>query len=274
MNIVLPCRNSSFKLTLKIVAKNPINIFIRAQDANRANTFYIQRKGKVEGSRTFVLKFPLSPKEMTLMVFNPAVGNKPIGEDDSFEIKDVQVTELMPCNTKIWLNKQDREFLKFAAFFAEKAKVLKSGKSRMNPQTYLSDNRQFRIDYYDKIYDVKSKEFLTTPARVHHNTGMIEVSKKHIWNYSVPMIMIILLHEYSHFYKNRQSGKAISNEPAADVNALYLYLGMGFSPLESQYAFLHVFKEANNEANHKRMKIINDFTNKFVKGKVIESCRG
>lgn len=273
MNIVLPCKHSSFELKLTIKAKNNIRVIIKAVDSNKQNTFYIQRKPEIKaGSRTIKLKFPLSPKEMILQVYNPQNGNQPIGEDESFEITNMEVTELKPCNQKIWLNKQDREFLKFLAFFAENAKNLKSGNSRLNPQTYLSNGREFRIDYYDEIYDSKSKQFISTPARIHHDHGLIEFSKKQIWNYSVPMIMIIGLHEYSHFYKNRQMGKAISNETAADINALYMYLGMGFSAMESQYAFLNVFKDANNKFNHKRYKIITDFTTKFEKGLILKNC--
>jgi hypothetical protein len=40
------------------------------------------------------------------------------------------------------------------------------------------------------------------------------------------------------------------------------------SPYEAHKTFLQVFRNANNDPNHKRYKIINDFISKYEKGLV------
>ena len=87
------------------------------------------------------------------------------------------------------------------------------------------------------------------------------------------MRMIILLHEYSHKYLNPTVNKPIAYETGADINALRIYLALGYPPSEAHYAFLHVFKDANNHQNHKRYEIIKDFIYKFTNGEIEGSCK-
>ena len=118
------------------------------------------------------------------------------------------------------------------------------------------------------ILDKKTNKLLTTPARIGHNTGVIEVSKNKFLQYTVPMRLIILLHEFAHKYLNPHIDRPISYESGADIQGLYVYLGKGWSPYEAHKTFLQVFKNANNEPNHKRYKIINDFISRYEKGQV------
>ena len=127
----------------------------------------------------------------------------------------------------------------------------------------------FIVDYYNQIVDWQSTWLpLTTPARVGHTSGIIEVSRKHFLTYTVPMRILILLHEFSHKYLNHKIGRATSDEVAADINALYIYLAHGFPDLEAHQAFLYVFKDANNAENARRYRVINDFITKFNEGKI------
>ena len=82
------------------------------------------------------------------------------------------------------------------------------------------------------------------------------------------MRMVILLHEFSHKYMNPKIGKEISDEVSADINALNIYLSLGYPHIEAQYAFLKVFKGANNAFNKKRYLILDDFIKKFTKGEL------
>ena len=45
-----------------------------------------------------------------------------------------------------------------------------------------------------------SGSYLPTPARISQLNGKMEVSYMQFLEYTVPMRMAILLHEYSHFY--------------------------------------------------------------------------
>jgi hypothetical protein len=77
------------------------------------------------------------------------------------------------------------------------------------------------------------------------------------------MRVIILLHEFSHKYKNPKIGLEISNEIGADINALYIYLGLGFSKIDSICVFANVFLRAQTSSNIERMRKIMDYIQKF-----------
>jgi ferritin len=82
-------------------------------------------------------------------------------------------------------------------------------------------------------------------------------------NYTIPMRIDILLHEFSHKYKNPKIGLEISNEIGADINALYIYLGLGFSKIDAICVFGNVFLKAQSSGNQERMRKIMDYINKF-----------
>jgi hypothetical protein len=77
------------------------------------------------------------------------------------------------------------------------------------------------------------------------------------------MRIAILLHEFSHKYKNPKIGLEIGNEIGADINALYIYLGLGFSKIDAICVFGQVFLKAQTPGNQARMRKIMDYINKF-----------
>ena len=104
---------------------------------------------------------------------------------------------------------------------------------------------------------------INTPARIGHNTGIIEVAKCKFDNYTIPMRMMILLHEFAHKYKNPKIGLKISNEFGADINALYIYLGCGFSKIDAITVFAKVFLKAQTDDNIMRIRKLQDYIQKF-----------
>jgi len=264
MEIDIPSNYNSFQLNLTINTNELSRIRIVALDPNKPATKYIDRTGKLSGKRTFELKFPISPKKLKVVVYNVSNGNMPYGEDSSFSIIDMKVDKLPVYD--VWWNKDTQNFYNFAVEFSQNAGILSAGENK--PHIYRSDDNKFTIDYYNNIIDRQSNKLLSTPARIGHNTGIIEVSKNKFLQYTVPMRLIILLHEFAHKNLNPKIDRPISYETGADIQALYVYLGKGWSPYEAHKTFLHVFKSANNEMNHKRYKIINDFISKYEKGLV------
>ena len=97
---------------------------------------------------------------------------------------------------------------------------------------------------YHAIKDYATGNVISTPARIGHQTGIIEVAYSKFKNYTIPMRIDILLHEFSHKYKNPKIGLEISNEIGADINALYIYLGLGFSKIDAICVFGNVFLKA------------------------------
>lgn len=264
----VPANGMPFTLLIEVTTKKPEVISIIAKDANKYNTYYISRKGDVNGKRVFELKFPQTPNLMTISIFNPKNGNYSNDEDKSFEITKFEAKELKTCS--LWADRDIYNFIKFAQYFSANASVLSAGDYK--PSIYRSDDGKFCIDYYQKIRNRKTGAFVSTPARIGHNTGIIEISKSDYERYTVPMRMIILLHEFSHKYMNPKIGRKISDEVSADINALNIYLSLGYPAIEAQYAFLKVFKGANNSFNKKRYLILNDFITKFSKGELENRC--
>ena len=172
----------------------------------------------------------------------------------------------------VWWNQETKDFYKFAVEFSQNAGILSAGDKK--PHIYRSDDGKFTIDYYNTIYDKQSKKRLSTPARIGHNSGIIEVSKSKFMDYTIPMRLVILLHEYAHKYLNPKIGRPISYETGADIQGLYIYLGKGWSPYEAHKSFLQVFRKANGDENHKRYKVIRDFIIKYDKGEVSNLKQG
>ena len=61
-------------------------------------------------------------------------------------------------------------------------------------------------------------------------------------------------------------GLDISNEVGADINALYIYLGLGFSKIDAICVFANVFLKAQTKGNMERMRKIMDYIQKFENG--------
>lgn len=58
-------------------------------------------------------------------------------------------------------------------------------------------------------------------------------------------------------------GLEISNEVGADINALYIYLGLGFSKVDAIYVFANVFLKAQTRSNVHRMRKIMEYIKRF-----------
>jgi len=262
-----------FTLVFTVYVKGRQKLKVFARDLKKPYTFYIFRTATVNGKRTFELKFPVSPDKMLIGVYDPATKPKqgflPV-DKENFKVPENEMRIQKLRTYDIWQTPETKSFLKLAVEFSNNAGIYTSGK--FYPSTYKSNDGKFRIDYYDQIIDKETGIAMTTPARVGHNTGLIEVSKKSFLNYTVPMRIVILLHEYSHKYLNPQIGRKISDETGADINALYIYLGNGFPDLEAHQAFLYVFKNANTDENARRYRVINDFITKFSEGKIAKAA--
>ena len=264
MNYVLPTDHKSFALKLKVNTIEPKKVAIVAKSYEEVPVYYLNRIAPVSGEREFTLKFPQSPETLMLSVFDSEGTNDPNNQDGSIEVLDTTIVDLPTAD--MWLKANDREFIEFAQKFAEECKKLTCGTDG-RPVIYESKNRKFRINYYDVIRSEQGQE-LSTPARVGHTTGNIDMAKSKIMDYTVPMTLVVLLHEYSHKYKNPTADFDIGYESGADIHALDMMLSMGYPHIEMQRGFLAVFDGAQSAENHKRYKIVNDFITKFANGKI------
>jgi hypothetical protein len=236
-------------IQIVVETKYKEKIWIQVRDANRKNTYYTKRYGFVEGKETFKVLMPQAPTEAVVMVFND--NNGMLRSDDSFKV--IEVKALPYKLPRYNFSKKTQAFVKFAQEFSDECGYLSSS---AKGDVYMSNNGRYRIDYFDAIRNANGV-VLKTPARISQVNGRIEVSAEQFRGMTIPMRMAILLHEYSHFYLNRNP----SNEVEADINGLNIYLKLGYPKIDIYNVFLNVFKTAPSEANKKRF----DKLDRFVK---------
>jgi len=246
-------------LEIRVESRREVKLALIVSDAEQKNTLYTKRTGVVNGVVSFFVRMPQSPKVAKVVVFNKARGL--MKRDNSFRVIAIKQVPLRTINLP--MSKQTKAFVKFAQEFSQEAGVLSATK---DGDIYKSNNGKFRIDYYDVIRSKMSGYPMSTPARISQINGRIEVGKAKFKKYTIPMRMAILMHEYSHFYLNRNP----SDESEADLNGLRVYLALGYPRIDAYNVFLKVFRKAPNKQNRDRYdkldNFIKEFRRKFEKG--------
>lgn len=237
-------------ITVKCTGSKKFRVF--AEDYMKNNSKYADRIIEVKGERTIYFSFPVIPKNLLV-----AVVNQNDGGDKDFTV-DIVEGSLKTYN--VWLDGDTNDFLKLAIPF-----IQTSGfeNATTDGRIWQTADKVFTIRYYPVIVDKMTNRIMNTPARIGHESGIIDVAKAKFDNYTVPMRLMILLHEFSHKYKNPKINLEISNEIGADINALYIYLGLGFSKIDAICVFANVFLRAQTRQNIFRMRRIMDYINKF-----------
>jgi len=235
---------TNIKLSLKTA--RPMKVKIRAIDPYKRGAVYLDRWSTVNGEEDFEIRLPQSPEKLLIKVIVPKVKTKEQAQKlIQVDLEKIELPQHIACLS----GKKVSEFLKFAKEFCENAGILSAGR-------YQSDRRNYTIDYLPQI--VHEGRVLSTPARISNSTGRMEISKKAFERMSIPMRMAILCHEFSHFYLN----EVRKDEIEADLNALTLYLGMGYPVIEAHKAFLETFHKAPNEMNKERYVYLKTFIEK------------
>lgn len=240
------------KLKIVIETSYREKIWIKVKDPNRKNTYYTKRYGFVDGKDTFFVLMPQAPTEAQVIIYND--NNGLLRVDNSFRVTEIKALAYNVAKPNF--SKKTQAFVKFAQEFCDECGYLSSSSKG---DIYRSNNGKFRIDYYDLIRSHQTGQRIPTPARISQLNGRIEVSAEQFRNFTIPMRMAILLHEYSHFYLNRNP----SNEIEADINGLNIYLKLGYPKIDIYNVFLNVFKTAPSERNKKRYMKLDNFIKNF-----------
>lgn len=253
MQKIWETNNKQLTLAVSIKCQGTCRFRIVAQDLKPFSK-YVDREIIVEGYRIIELKLPICPKKISIDV---TIANG--GNPNTDFLVGIEEKPLSTYN--IYLDNEVSDFLKLCVPFCQS-----SGFIQATPggRVYTKGTtNQFNIKYFPVIKDYMTGVVLNTPARIGHRTGIIEVSKASFDKYTIAMRMIILLHEFSHKYRNPKINLPISHESGADVNALYIYLGLGFSKVDAIYVFANVFLKAQTDGNIRRMRKIMDYITKF-----------
>tara|TARA_R110000824_G_scaffold32247_14_gene104311 strand:- start:1717 stop:2481 length:765 start_codon:yes stop_codon:yes gene_type:complete len=248
--IQLDDKPTILKIVIQTFSKE--KIWIKVKDADRKNTYYTNRYAFVNGKETFFVYMPQAPEDAIVIIYNDYNGQ--MRRDDTFKVLEISKSPLVLAPLKA--SKKTKSFIKFAQEFADECGYLSATKGG---DIYKSNNGRFRIDYFDVIRSHKTKRVVKTPARISQITGKIEVSAEQFRKYTIPMRMAILLHEYSHYYLNKNP----SNEVEADLNGLKLYLELGYPKIDIYNVFLNVFKSSPSLQNKKRFKKLDSLVKKF-----------
>jgi len=240
---------TKLKVIIKTDAKE--KIWIKVSDANRKNTYYTKRYAFIDGVEEFFVLMPQSPMEALVIVYNDENGR--LRNDESFDFKVQALPYDLP---KYKFSKKTTSFIKFAQEFADECGYLSSS---ARGDTYMSNNGRFRIDYFDVIRNSRTRKIVSTPARISQINGRIEVSARQFRKYTIPMRMAILLHEYSHYFINKNP----SSEIQADINGLNIYLKLGYPKIDIYNVFLNVFKRSPSMQNKKRYIKLDKFVKNF-----------
>lgn len=252
MHKIIDTDNRSLSLNITITCEGKKTFRVWAEDYGKKNSKYADRIITVEGTRTIFFSFPVSPKQIffgCLNTTNP--------KDESFNVK-IENAPLKSYNIAM-----DAETIDFVQLSIQFSQVAGFKIPDQRGTVYQTSDGHFKIKYLPVIIDLATGTPMSTPARIGHNTGLIEVAAAKFVNYTIPMRLAILLHEFSHKYKNPKIGLEIGNEIGADINALYIYLGLGFSKIDAICVFGQVFLKAQTPQNQERMRKIMDYINKF-----------
>lgn len=253
---------------LKIKTAGEVLLRVRARAAYydkqgkiafKPHTNYTDRAGKVNGERTFYVRMPKTPELVVIEIYNPLKTKDPGAQDNSFAVvgKEIYPLDTYP-DTYDSKNELVQCAIDFVQYFSENAGIFSAGPEG---SVYKSPCGRFRIDYLDTIHDRKTGEEIATPARISQDRGIIEISKKHFIKYAVPYRDAILFHEISHFYLNDNP----RNESEADINAVKIFLGLGYGYIDAENAFLNVFKGTPSDQNKYRYQVLHKFISDFEK---------
>jgi hypothetical protein len=241
-----------FIFKVVVATTSPQKIRIVLKDADYKNTVFTDRYHVVNGSYTFYIRVPVSGKNSILDIYNDDIGNILSLSDSTFKL--VQAVALPLEKRYDCIDITDRylnSYIKFCTRFCFNAGHLLSG-------NYTSNDGIYTIQYLPTIVGDDGIE-VNTCARISRDNGLIQVSQKKFVDMTVPMRMAIMLHEFSHFYVNDN----MDDEIEADLNAMVIYLCLGYPRIEAMQAFTEAFDNAATEQNVERVQIVSDFLKEF-----------
>ena len=242
-------RANYMPLTLQFDFRTAKKIKVRliVKDKFKPNTFFCNRFKTIYGSETIDVRMPQTSQILSVVIFNEVTKDSE-GIRVHWHPKHLDIK----LDSFDYKNRDIQEFIEFAQNFSYQA-------GYSTESAVVGGSRgQFAIRYDNVLYD-KEGHPVNTPARIGADTGVMEVSRTKFRDYTIPMRMIILLHEFSHFWRNSDK----HDEEEADMHALNIYLGLGYPKHEALVAFATVFLGADTPMNRERYKKIEKYVTEF-----------
>ncbi|MBN39004.1 MAG: hypothetical protein CMI29_11150 [Opitutae bacterium] len=238
-------------LVIPIQTAQEHRIGIKVKSTEHPNTLFVDRYKTIFGSIEIEVGMPIAPEKVIVEVFNQGEGLVPMrGGFKVGQILQKPLQALPQC-----INYNNQKIASAIPFFSQFSAI--AGYSDAGGKVYYDQSFEYVIKYLDSIPEAPE-----TPARIHAEKGFIEVSAEYFRSYTIPMRMAVLLHEFAHYWLNRD----IDSEIEADLNGLALYLSLGYPRISAFNSFTRVFMNAPTKANKERMEIIKTFISNFDEG--------
>jgi hypothetical protein len=254
-------------LKIDVEVYQPSRIRVIVEDADQENTVFTNRYEDIQsGKHTFLVRLPLVGKRTNVFVFNE--DNGIVENDNTFKVINLSKEHLLKRLDLIDLrNPTLKNFIVFAQRFAYNCGNLKTNDPSNDNDVYVSDCGNFAIKYLDVIVD-ENGQAIPTPASIQTN-GLIDCCSQQFREYTVPMRMAILFHEFAHIYLNQNP----SDETEADLNGLMIYLALGYPRVEAFEAWIDTFWDVDTDENCQRYEIMEQFIENFEKNKILFNTR-
>lgn len=230
-------------LHVLIEAQFPVVLGIQGSMPEDRSTLYFDRtytgtKGDFIGQKWFEFPLPVTRDGVRIRAFDRR-GKQGV------EILDKRVAYREPMGLDV--DSKTYEFLHFALGFCRNLTELPEG-------VHQSSSGEFRIRLRRQIRSYVTGNVIGTPARVNHETKIMEVGKEDFMRLTLPNRYFILLHEYYHVLGNTK------NEYDCDRFALKVMLRLGFSKTECLYSLSKLFQSAgHNTEREKRVRRAKDY---------------
>ena len=259
MKVDILTNYGEFCLVVKLQTASPQRLRIIFKDAEHPNTIYTDRFKTVNGTLPIYINCPVSNKYGELIVYNEEIGNIPSKGDSTFMLPKPY---MIPLEKRVDVVDFTDSALKSAISFFTRFSL---NCGYLNTGVYKSPDNRYVIEYLPEIISSEPPHLpLNTSSRVDKFKGTIQVSQAKFDMMTVPARMVTLLHEYSHFFVN----KDIENEFEADLNALVIYLALGYPRIDAINTFTTAFYGAATELNKERIDTIVKFIDDFDKSKI------
>lgn len=216
----LPCA-VNFKIT---TGGNKVPIYIVGYDPLTPNTFYFKSRFLITGSEEVTMNCPQSPRNLKVAIWSI--------NDLPYQISSIKLIPMEKAETA-------DPIVNFVEKFSRYAGILRPG-------VFKADGVPFTIELRRDIYKDDGTVH-PTPARIHVDLPIIQVSQAKFNEMSIPERVIILLHEVAHNFINYDQ----DDEIESDQNGLNIYNDLGYPKIEAVNAFANIMADTDN--NYQRM---------------------
>lgn len=258
MRYVIRTGNRSYTLKIPITCNRECFVYVIVRSLEVPGAILIRRVEKyLQGDTTpMYLKMPLTGETIVVEIFDnladvePTLGSITVG---TLKLMGLETKMSVVYDKDLFID----EWILFRGQFAFNASWLALSEE---DQAYKSAFGRYRIRYVDAIMTENGHEDVT-PMQINKYTKIISVSRRKLIeaDLTVPAIVGLLDHEYSHVYRNEVK----ADEEESDLNGITITLGTGYPRYDVIEGYYSIIENVDSEENFNRLLALDDFAGKF-----------